>query len=222
MLNRTAINSGAYLESFESLPKEILWTREQIDRSLEATLAQRPDIGDAWVFAYGSLMWNPIAHVEQRIAATLHGWHRSFCMRAIAGRGTPERPGRMLSLEPGGSTQGVALRLAHATLEDELRIIWIREMVTGAYLPTWAPVSLADGTETHAIAFVADPAHSQHECDATAYTIAPLMHSASGHFGTNADYVFTLQKTLADCGFTDPYIEELAGELIRLRAAVSR
>jgi cation transport protein ChaC len=216
MLNRDAINSGAYLESFDTLPKEILWSQERIDQSLTETMRLRPADGDVWVFAYGSLMWNPISVYDSRRIATLHDWHRSFCLSVIAGRGTPERPGRMLSLEPGGSTQGVALRLCNATLDEELRILWTREMVTGAYRPTWAPVTLDDGTETSAIAFVADHEKSQYEADASPSTIAPLMHVASGSFGTNAEYVFMLQHALAECGLTDAYIDELAVELGRL------
>ena len=222
MLNRNAISSGAYLESFDSLPKEMLWTQAQIDASLAQTIEQRPHAGDVWVFAYGSLMWNPISDFDSRRIATLHGWHRSFCIRLIAGRGTPEQPGRMLSLEPGGSTQGVALRLCGATLEEELRILWIREMVTGAYRPTWAAVTLDDGTEVSAIAFVAESDDSQYEGDARAAAIAPLMAVAAGLFGTNAEYVFKLQSALADCGLNDPYIDELASELTRISSISSQ
>ncbi|SIT46976.1 Cation transport protein ChaC [Paraburkholderia ribeironis] len=216
MLNRNAIRSGAYLESFDSLPSEMLWTQERIDASLAQTLQRRPHDGEVWVFAYGSLMWNPISDFDSRRTATLHGWHRSFCIRLIAGRGTPEQPGRMLALEPGGSTQGVALRLGGASLEEELRILWIREMVTGAYRPTWAPVTLDDGTQLAAIAFVAKPDDLQYERDARTAAIAPLMAVATGLFGTNAEYVFKLQHALADSGLCDPYIDEIASELTRI------
>lgn len=222
MLNRNAICSGAYLESFDSLPKELLWTQQQIDASLAQTLAARPgQSSDVWVFAYGSLMWNPVSDFDSRRIATLHGWHRSFCMRLIAGRATPEQPGRMLSLEMGGSTQGVALRLCGTTLEEELRILWIREMVTGAYRPVWTPVTLEDGTDVDAIAFVSEPSNQQYEGDAEPAVIAPLMAAASGLFGTNAEYVYKLQAALADCGLKDAYIDELAAELTRVMSATN-
>lgn len=216
MLNRDAIRSGAYLESFESLPKDMLWTQAQIDRSLADTMAMRPPGADVWVFAYGSLMWNPISKYDQRVVATLHDWHRSFCLRLIAGRASPERPGRMLSLEPGGKTEGVALRIPQALLDEELRILWIREMVTGAYTPTWAPVTFDNGDEGVALAFVADPRQSQYEADSGLSVIAPLMASASGLFGSNAEYVFKLQCALTECGMSDHYIDALANELARL------
>ena len=44
---------------------------------------------DIWIFAYGSLMWNPgFAHAESH-PALLHGWHRSFCVYSHRYRGTP-------------------------------------------------------------------------------------------------------------------------------------
>jgi len=216
MLNRDAIISGAYLESFDSLPREMRWTQAQIDQSRIETMSRRPGHGDVWVFAYGSLMWNPLTQHDERVIATLHKWHRSFCLRMIAGRGTPEFPGRMLALEPGGSTQGVALRLPEQTLDEELRILWVREMVTGVYAPTWAPIILENGEAATALVFVADPQKSRYEPDTSVSVIAPLMHCASGAFGTNAEYVFKLQHALEDCGLNDGYIDEIAAELARL------
>ena len=59
--------------------------------------------GDVWIFAYGSLMWDPgFAYVEAQ-PATLHGYHRQFCIYSYAYRGTPERPGLVLGLDRGGS-----------------------------------------------------------------------------------------------------------------------
>jgi cation transport protein ChaC len=216
VLNRTAISSGAYLESFDSLPKDILWTQAQIDQSLAETMSRRPGRADLWVFAYGSLMWNPISEYDSRAIATLDDWHRSFCIRLIAGRSSPEKPGRMLSLEPGGRTEGVALRMPAATLNEELRILWIREMVTGAYTPTWAPIRFRTGGEAMALVFVADSQQAQFEPDSRPAAIAPLMAAASGSFGTNAEYVFKLQGALADCQMRDSYIDEVAAELQQL------
>jgi cation transport protein ChaC len=215
MLTREAISSGAYLEHFETLPNQ--WTLERILSSLTETLQARPpDAANTWIFAYGSLMWNPMVEFEKRQAATLHGWHRSFCLRMVAGRGSPDRPGRMLALREGGHTNGVALKLPALTLNDELQLIWIREMVLGSYRPTWASITLDDGTKTHALAFVADESREQFEPDSRVATVAPLIATATGKFGSNTEYLLKLREALFECRLQDSYIEELAREIERL------
>lgn len=215
MLNRQSICSGAYLESFDSLPKDILWTQAQIDQSMAEALAARPGEGDVWVFAYGSLMWNPISEFDERAAGTLDGWHRSFCIHLIAGRATPAQPGRMLALESGGQTQGVVLRIAQSKMQEELRILWIREMVTGAYLPRWLPVTLRNGEVVQALVFVANPRHVQYRGEVRAEVIAPLVARAAGAIGSNAEYVYKLLGALTDCGMSDPYIDSLSQVIAR-------
>jgi cation transport protein ChaC len=215
MLTRQAIDSGEYLDHFESLPN--LWTKDRIESSLAETMRLRPaGTDDVWIFAYGSLMWNPMVHFDRKQVATLHGWHRSFCLRMDIGRASPEMPGRMLALESGGHTHGVALKLAPATMAQELGLIWIREMVLGSYQPTWASVTLDGVTETHAIAFVADTSREQYAADSCVSTVAPLVARASGKFGSNAEYLFKLHAALKEYGLQDPYIDELAGEIQRI------
>ena len=153
---------------------------------------------------------------DREESVTLHGWHRSFCLRIIAGRGSEQAPGRMLALEPGGSTEGVVFRLSAIDLHDELRSVWIREMVAGSYCPTWVPLTLADGSQINAIIFAAEPTREQYESDSSVATIAPLIHTAKGPYGSNADYVFQLEASLADKGLKDDYVAALASELRRL------
>ncbi len=218
MLTRELLQSGRYPDSID-LPAEFRWTPARIEASLAHTLATRPpEATDLWIFAYGSLMWNPLLDFDARQVATLHGWQRRFCLRSVAGRGTPEQPGRMLGLVPSGSTQGEILRLDGRRLEAELLMVWTREMVGGAYRPTWAPVTRADGSRAHAIAFVADPAQPLHEPDASVATTAPIIARAAGSFGTNADYVFRLEAALRSAGLRDDYIESMAAALRRLGA----
>jgi cation transport protein ChaC len=215
MLTRQAIDSGEYLDHFESLPN--LWTKDRIESSLAETMRSRPTgTDDVWIFAYGSLMWNPMVHFDRKQVATLHGWHRSFCLRMDIGRASPEMPGRMLALESGGHAHGVALKLARATMEQELGLIWIREMVLGSYQPTWASVTLDNVTETHAIAFVANTSRDQYAADSCVSTVAPLVARASGKFGSNAEYLFKLHAALKEYGLQDSYIDELAGEIQRI------
>src|SRR6185436_11165313 len=59
--------------------------------------------GDLWVFGYGSLMWSPDFPHAERKAGRVHGYHRSLCVLSSRYRGTPDKPGLVMGLCPGGS-----------------------------------------------------------------------------------------------------------------------
>jgi cation transport protein ChaC len=117
--------------------------------SLEATIAANP-VREVWV---GSLMWKPAFHFQERRHGLIRGYHRKFCLRTALGRGEPRNPGLMLALDNGGSCHGVAFRIAPEVIDEELDIIWNREMLAGAYRPRWLRVLDARG-EFNAITFV--------------------------------------------------------------------
>lgn len=215
MLTRQVIASGAYSEKFASLAG--VWTLDEIDASLERTLRDSPAASGEkiWLFAYGSLLWNPVADFDSRCLARLDGWHRSFCLRITVGRASEQCPGRMLALEAGGSTLGAVLGISQARAKAELRLVWIREMILGLYKPIWVSVSLEDGTTAPAIAFVADTLCDEYEAESSIATIMPLVASASGAFGTNAEYSLRLQTVLGEHNLKDSYVDDLISELQR-------
>jgi cation transport protein ChaC len=221
LLTRDLITSESYLEHFDAVPKEILWTRSRIASSLAEMMRARPPGTDIWIFGYGSLMWHPLLNFDRRHWAVLQGWHRRFCLRMIAGRGSLDRPGRMLALEPGGMTHGIAFRLPDLALQEELSLVWTREMMTGVYRPIWSTVTLEDGNEATAIAFVADPTHPLYEKDAAVPTVAPIISTAAGSLGTNADYLFNLQSALMGKNAKDAYVEALADAVQRLSSSAA-
>lgn len=176
--------------------------------SLAASLAERPRSRGWWVFAYGSLLWNPLFPVADAIPATVHGLHRRFCLRSLASRGTRERPGLVLGLERGGACRGVAFRLPAALALDELRLLWRREMVVGSYRPVWVSAR-ARGRTLVALTFTVRRDHPQ-------YAALPLgrqadaIASARGAFGTCCDYLMRTREALAGHGIVDAYLESLA------------
>ncbi|ROP61710.1 cation transport protein ChaC [Enterobacter sp. BIGb0383] len=211
MLTRENMRNGTFVRAHETLlPAHMRWDAEKIRASMYSTLEERPTGAPVWVFAYGSLMWNPALAIEEMQRACLKGWQRSFCIRLISGRATPDVPGRMLSLDEGGITEGMAFRLPESTLIHELEMVWTREMITGLYRPVWADVSLGSGEEIQALAFVSDRLHTHYEKDNLTATVAARIASAWGDIGTNADYVWKLQATLGAWGIQDDYVSELA------------
>ena len=171
-------------------------------------LARAPQPGRVWIFGYGSLMWNPaIRYVERRVAL-IHGYHREFCLLAKAGRGSPERPGLMLSLEPGGSCHGVVYRLAPGEIESELDIVWRREMLTRSYRPVWVTARTRRGF-AHAVAFAANLGHERYRGGLDEATMARYLANGAGPLGRCCDYLFDTVQHLREMGIRDRRMEAL-------------
>ena len=194
------------------------------DEAREATrrkaLAGRE--GDVWVFAYGSLIWDPAIHVAEIRRARLDGWRRSFCFETEGGRGSPENPGLMAALDddPGHACEGVALRIAAEIVERETEILWSREMVTGIYAPRFMPVETPQGP-IEALAFLADHSHPRHVGDLPRPERAKMIAVAEGMLGTNLEYLENLLSHLEALGLHDPEMAELHDMVMVERAATA-
>nr|WP_315591691.1 gamma-glutamylcyclotransferase [uncultured Cupriavidus sp.] len=202
-------------------PSARLLTEADHIASLRRTLAIRPQ-GDVWVFGYGSLIWNPaISFVERRITM-IDGWHRSFCLSITALRATADCPGLMLALERGGSCHGAAYRIAEDDVERELRLLWRREMVCGAYVPRWIELKNLDGESFGwAIAFTIDADDPQYAGGLDEGTIVHRLATASGGLGSAADYLFRTYDSLHANGIRDSKLERLAS-LVKTSSADER
>jgi cation transport protein ChaC len=175
--------------------------------------------GGFWVFGYGSLMWRPGFAAEERQVATLTGHARRFCLSSIRYRGTPEAPGLVLALAaaPGEICTGIAWRVSAAGAAGVLAYLRERELVTYAYREALLPLALADGRGVAGLAYVADPAHSQHRGGLTLSEQAAVIARAEGPAGTNRDYLYQTLAHLRDLGIADPGLEALE-PLVRARA----
>jgi cation transport protein ChaC len=208
----------------EALDPDRALSDDALAASLAATLSRRPPHADWWVFAYGSLLWNPLFPFVEARPATLRGKHRHFCLWSLASRGTTRQPGLVLGLDQGGSCHGVVYRLPAECARAELALLWRREMVVGAYHPRWLRVRAGAHALT-ALAFVVDRKHPQYAGALSLARQAQVLASAVGAFGSSADYLERARVSLITHGIVDPYLESLARRVAarrKVRAAGPR
>ncbi len=173
--------------------------------SFKTAMARHQPGEELWVFAYGSLMWNPAIEFVEQQPCRVDGWRRSFCFWMPMGRGTPELPGLMLALEQGGACEGIAYRLSPHQVESELGLVWNREMLAGIYQPAWVPTTLRDGRTVTAITFVVDAAHCQYCGDLPIERAAHHIAFAEGRRGASPRLFSPIPRlTHAPCTSTIP------------------
>ncbi|MEO8537114.1 MAG: gamma-glutamylcyclotransferase [Betaproteobacteria bacterium] len=212
-LSRRDLEEGRMREVYvEALAEGHALTDEQLSASLTATLGSRPKGAGWWVFAYGSLLWNPLFPFAESRRASVHGLHRRFCLWSLASRGQPHAPGLVLGLDRGGSCRGVVYRIPAPCALDELHLLWRREMVTGAYSPRWLHVD-CEGRPQVALGFVVRRRHAQYARKLTIDAQADVIAHASGAFGSSADYLERTRVSLATHGIVDGYLEDLAARV---------
>lgn len=218
-------------ESFT--PERIAWYQRQIEKlsggaqaflspeereaSRKVTLADYKSGDDLWIFGYGSLMWNPAIHVAESRKATLEGFHRRFCLSLHVGRASPDKPGLMLALEEGGACVGVAHRIAAEHVESETSILWMREMMSGAYTPSWVKLKFDEGEAT-GVTFVINRVHKRYTGDLAEDEIARRIATAEGILGKNRDYIYRTIAELDRMGVVDEPIHAICA---RVRALAS-
>ncbi len=165
---------------------------------------------DLWVFAYGSLMWNPGFPFLESHPAVIGGYHRRFCVSSHRYRGTPERPGLVLGLDRGGSCRGMAFRVAPDHVPETLEYLWEREMINRVYRPKLLPVRLRDGGgPVTACTFVVDRAHGQYCGCLDEATMAARIAGCCGERGPNLDYLANTVAHLKELGIHDKRLSSL-------------
>ncbi|SNS74211.1 gamma-glutamylcyclotransferase [Tropicimonas sediminicola] len=155
-----------------------------------------------WVFAAGSLIWNPRFEEVERRAAMVHGWRRAFCYHDARMRGSPKTPGRMLSLDRGGACGGFVIRMAPDGLEDRLVALLKTEPPVP---PKWVRAESEDGA-VRAIAFTASPDFPLYDPEPPLEELADTLAAAVGHLGSMAEYILNTVLHLDQAGIHDPHL----------------
>jgi len=163
---------------------------------------------DLWIFAYGSLIWDPGFPYEEARPARLKGYHRAFCLYSVSYRGTPEKPGLVLGLDRGGSCRGIAYRVAASRVEEVMAYLWEREMSNRSYHCKRIELEVA-GVAVPARCFVVDRKHPNYAGKLEQARVAELIAAGHGQRGANAAYLENTVRHLDQLGLPDPRLRRL-------------
>ena len=175
---------------------------------LERTRTQWGGRGDLWVFGYASLIWRPEFDAAEQRPALLHGWHRALRMRSRVNRGTPEQPGLVFALLPGGACRGLVYRLQPARADEELERLWAREMPMGVYDARLLPCRTGAGPVC-ALAFTLSRRSDAWLAQLPDAELLHILRHARGRFGTTLEYLHETALALRAHGVRDREVERL-------------
>lgn len=197
---------------------ELRWVLDELrsDRDREEsrarTLAEHRD-RDLWVFAYGSLMWDPAFHFAEVRRATVTGYERRFVLKHTYGaRGTPDEPGLMAALDHGDCCEGLVFRIVAEDVESETEILWRREMVAHAYRPRFVKAMIGD-QPVAALTFVANHDSKVICPDLTREEQIRFVATGRGFLGTSKDYLSGIVRQFSALGVVDEDCSALLREV---------
>ena len=176
--------------------------------ALHRLRAQWHGRGERWIFGYASLIWRPEFDAAEHRSALVHGWHRALRMRSRVNRGTPQQPGLVFALLPGGACRGVVYRLRPEHAEQEIERLWAREMPTGVYDPRLLPARTPQGV-VPALAFTLSRRSEACLPRLPDEEMLGILRQARGRYGTTMDYLAETAVALRKRGVHDREIERL-------------
>jgi cation transport regulator ChaC len=162
------------------------------------------------VFAYGSLLFRPSRFFGERRAARLRGYRRAFQQASTDHRGTPDAPGRVVTLlhDPGATCGGAVYAVDDARADEALAELDDRE--SGGYDRADVVVEIrGEAAPARALTWIAHPTNANHRLDAPLASVAEVVRRARGLSGTNVDYVIRLARALREMDWHDPHVLDL-------------
>ncbi len=217
---------------FPQLEEHRGWVYSDAVREAMRAEALRQHSGDLWVFAYGSLMWDPALDFAEVRRARLQGYaRRMILVDARGGRGTAEAPGLMAALDedpafggpgdPATSCEGLVFRIPAEAVDRETEILWRREIVGPAYIPRFVDAHL-DQSSVKALTFVADHAVPDIQPELSRADQVRLIATGAGFLGSSRDYLANIVRHFEAMGIHDPDCASLFEEVEALRASLTQ
>ncbi|WP_386065043.1 gamma-glutamylcyclotransferase [Tahibacter sp. UC22_41] len=165
-----------------------------------------------WLFGYGSLIYKVDFPYLERRRARLRGWARRFWQGSHDHRGTPEAPGRVVTLvaDPDAVCVGMAYQVTPAVFAH------LDHREKNGYARIAADFRFDDDREVRGLVYVAAPGNEAYLGPADEDAIARHIAGARGPSGENRDYLLALAAALRELGSDDAHVFGIERALHRI------
>lgn len=170
------------------------------------------DYDEIWVFGYGSLIYKVDFDYINSESAHITGFERRFWQGSHDHRGTPDNPGRVLTLSnvEGARCFGRAFKVHHTIFEH------LDHREKNGYLRHETDIYLSDNRIISGLVYIASPDNAAYLGQASILEIAKQIFNSSGPSGANRDYVFELADALRKYQESDEHVFQVERALVEL------
>jgi len=197
---------------------------------------------DLYVFGYGSLCWRPAFEFASQEPCWLQGWKRVWYQRSVDHRGTPDLPGRVVTIIPDKTSDvlGMVFRIEAERVKETLDYLDVREK--GGYVLAKVPVFFHQQNHQHnvehdhtqykhhnkphfdieneryvnALVYIAVEGNEDWLGPASSEKIAMQIFKSVGPSGRNIEYLTRLAEYIIQVAGIQALIQEQTWELYHL------
>ncbi|TFW13895.1 gamma-glutamylcyclotransferase [Duganella callida] len=165
-----------------------------------------------WLFGYGSLIYKADFPYLERRPASIAGWTRRFWQGSHDHRGTPEAPGRVVTIikETGAICHGMAYLITPEVFAH------LDHREKNGYLRLAIPITFDDGDVVEGLVYIATPDNTAFLGEASEQEIAAHIARSVGPSGPNSDYLNHLATALRALGRHDQHVFDIERHLAAL------
>ena len=163
-----------------------------------------------WLFGYGSLIYKADFPYLQRRAASIANWTRRFWQGSHDHRGTPEAPGRVVTIieEAGAICHGMAYLVtpevfAHLDHREKNGYLRLATTITFDDGDGGSDGTTSDSDSAVGLVYIATPDNTAFLGEASEQEIARHIARSIGPSGPNSDYLNHLAHALRELGRHD-------------------
>lgn len=160
------------------------------------------DHEEVWLFGYGSLIFKADFPFLDRRPASIKHWSRRFWQGSHDHRGTPDSPGRVVTLIP--EPDAVCKGMAYLITPEVFSHLDIREK--NGYLRLSTEISFTDNTRVEGLVYIAQENNSAYLGPATEEDIALQIANSYGPSGRNSEYLTRLADALRGLDGNDSHV----------------